>query len=56
MMPKNKIFKGKNAIKAWFSDDNNMIPLKAEAEMIVGSVDMDITAYKGLRNPLNIIK
>jgi hypothetical protein len=56
MMPKNKIFKGKNAIKAWFSDDNNMIPLKAEAEMIVGSVDMDITAYKGLRNPLNIIR
>jgi hypothetical protein len=56
MMPKNKLFKGKNAIKAWFSDDENKIPLKAEAEMFVGSVDMDITSCKGLRNPLNIIK
>jgi hypothetical protein len=56
MMPKNKLFKGKNPIKAWFSDDENKIPLKAEAEMVVGSVDMDIVSYKGLRNPLNIIK
>lgn len=56
MMPKNKLFDGKNAVKAWFSDDDNMIPLKAEAKMFVGSVKMDITTYKGLRNPLNIIK
>jgi hypothetical protein len=56
IMPRNKLFKGKNPITAWFSDDDNKIPLKAEAEMVVGSVDMDITSYKNLRNPLNIIK
>ncbi|MEY5047218.1 MAG: hypothetical protein RLZZ175_577 [Bacteroidota bacterium] len=53
IMPENKLFKGKNAIKAWFSDDKNRIPLKAEAEMFVGSVDLDITAVKGLRHSLN---
>ena len=56
IMPENGLFNGKNSIKAWFSDDLNRIPLKAKAELYVGSVEMDITASKGLRNPLNMAK
>ena len=56
VMPKNKLFDGENSITAWFSDDKNRIPLKIDAEMFVGSAGVELTSYKGLKNPLNIVK
>jgi hypothetical protein len=56
VMPKNKLFDGENSVTAWFSDDKNRIPLKIDAEMFVGSAGVELTSYKGLRNPLNIVK
>lgn len=46
IMPKNKLFRGENSIKGWFSDDKLKIPLKVKAEMFVGSVEVDITGYE----------
>ena len=46
IMPKNKLFRGENAIKGWLSDDELKIPLKVKAEMFVGAVEVDITGYK----------
>ena len=45
VMPENDLFKGKNAIQIWISDDLNKVPLKIKAEMFVGSVEIDITSY-----------
>lgn len=56
IMPENSFFKGKNAISMWLSDDKNKLPIKIEAELVVGSVDMDIKSYKGLKHPLNFCK
>lgn len=52
IMPENKLFSGKNPIRMWISDDMNRIPLKIEAELLVGSLDMDIESYKGLKYPI----
>jgi hypothetical protein len=56
VMPKNKLFDGENSITAWFSDDKNRIPLKIDAEMFIGSAGVELTSYKNLKNPLNIVK
>lgn len=52
VMPDNSLFKGPNSITVWLSDDKNKIPLKIEAEMFIGSAGVELTKYKGLRNPL----
>lgn len=52
IMPKNKLFRGKNPIKMWISDDQNRIPLKIEAELLLGSLDMDIVDYQNLKFPI----
>jgi len=55
MMPRNKIFDGKNSITAYFSDDKNRIPVKIEAEMFIGSAGVELSDYSGLRHPLNVL-
>jgi hypothetical protein len=53
IMPENSLFRGKYPIKMWISDDGNRIPLKVEAELMLGSVELDMTAYDNLKYPLN---
>jgi len=54
MMPDNKMFKGKNSITAYFSDDKNRIPVKIDAKMFIGNAGVELTDYSGLRNPINL--
>ena len=52
IMPDNEMFKGGNSISFWVSDDKNRVPLKVEAVLFVGSVDLDLKEYAGLKWPL----
>jgi hypothetical protein len=52
IMPENKLFKGAHPIRMWISDDQNRIPLKIEAELLLGSVELDITDYANLKYPI----
>ncbi|WP_245711911.1 DUF3108 domain-containing protein [Hymenobacter psychrophilus] len=54
-MPKNKIFKGENAVSVYLSDDQNKVPVLIQADMFVGAVKVDLYKYKGLRNRLNMV-
>lgn len=54
-MPKNKLFRGENAISVYLSDDRNKIPVLIQAEMLVGAVKVDMYKYQGLRNRLNLV-
>jgi hypothetical protein len=56
VMPDNKIFDGENSVKAWFSDDKNRIPVRLRAELFIGSGEMELTSYSGLRNKLNLVQ
>ena len=56
VMPENKLFDGKEAVSVYLSDDKNKIPVKMKANMFVGTVEVDLVKYSGLRNDLNLQK
>lgn len=50
-----RVFKEKESLTIWVSDDKNRMPVKIKADLAVGSLDADIDAFKGLKHPLKII-
>lgn len=50
-----RIFKKNSKLYLWITDDGNRIPVKANVELVVGSVTMELTGTKGLKYPLNPI-
>lgn len=52
VLQKGRIFKNEEDLVVWLSDDKNHIPIRAKAEILFGSLKVDLTAYKGLVNPL----
>ncbi|MFV0247447.1 MAG: DUF3108 domain-containing protein [Tenacibaculum sp.] len=55
MVQSGRIFKAKESVTIWISDDNNKIPIKMKAALSVGSLRAELEAYKGLANPFEII-
>ncbi|MCS6824027.1 MAG: DUF3108 domain-containing protein [Cytophagaceae bacterium] len=53
IMPENSLFEGENSIRCWLSADKNRLPLKIEADMFVGAVEVDLKSYKNLKYPIN---
>ncbi len=53
---KGRVFKNEDDMTVWISDDENKLPIRAEADVIVGTVKMDLCSYSGLANPLAIVK
>ncbi len=54
LMPENSIFEeGESSISFWISDDENKIPLLVRAEMLIGSAGVEITSFRGIRNPIS---
>lgn len=56
VMPKNDRFSGKDAVKVWMSDDDNKILLRAQVELLIGSLKIDLTKYSGLKHKLTFAK
>jgi hypothetical protein len=50
VMPENELFDGRDAIKFWISDDPNRVPIKIQAKMFVGALELDLIEHKGLRH------
>ena len=48
-----RIFKKNSKLYLWITDDANRIPVKAQVEVILGSLTMDLVDTKGLKFPLN---
>lgn len=47
-----RVFKEKEEMTVWISDDKNRIPIRLETKVIVGSIKMDLVDYSGLAHPL----
>ncbi len=47
-----RVFRKDSKLYLWITDDNNRIPLKAQVELVVGSITMDLTSVKDLKYPL----
>jgi hypothetical protein len=51
-----RVFKDENAMTVWVSDDENHIPVRIQTDIYVGSLKVDLTSYKNLKNPFNSLK
>lgn len=56
LMPDNDLFNGENSIRVWLTDDKNKVPIKMEADMFVGAVEVDLKSYKGLKSEMKFSK
>jgi len=44
-----RVFKEKESLTVWISDDDNKIPVRIQASLAVGSIKADLDAFKGLK-------
>lgn len=51
VVQKGRVFKNEEDLNVWISDDKNHIPMRVQANVIIGSIKMDITGAKNLANP-----
>lgn len=51
-----RVFKSNEDMTLWISDDENKIIIRGQANVLVGSIKMDLKEYKGLATPLKIVK
>ncbi len=51
ILQKGRIFKNEEDMIVWLSDDKNHIPIRAKANILFGSLKMDLVNYSGLTNP-----
>lgn len=52
MVMSGRVFKAKESVKMWVSNDKNHVPLLVEAELAVGSLKASIESYSGVKYPL----
>lgn len=51
MMATGEVFAEKYPMYLWVTDDRNHIPVKGTSKIIVGSINIELTGYKNLKNP-----
>lgn len=49
-----RVFKKDESLTMWISADKNRIPLKIKADLVVGSIRIDLESYSNLNNPFEI--
>ena len=55
LVPDNKLFKGENSMRIWVSDDVNKVPVKVQVDLWIGSLEMDLKSYKGLKEDFTFL-
>lgn len=50
-----RVFKEKESLTVWISDDDNKIPLRIKADLAVGSLTAELDEYKGLKHWFKIL-
>jgi hypothetical protein len=52
IVQKGRIFKHNDDLQVWISDDKNHIPIRAQANILVGSIKLDIVSCSGMPNEI----
>ncbi len=47
-----RIFKDSDDLQVWITDDENKIPILAKAEILIGSIKMEVVDYEGLAHDI----
>ena len=51
VLQKGRVFKHEEDMIVWLTDDKNHIPIRAKADILFGSLKMDLIGYKGISAP-----
>ncbi|MBF4517260.1 DUF3108 domain-containing protein [Flavobacterium sp. ANB] len=51
-----RVFKEKESLTIWITDDDNKVPVRIKADLAVGSLKADLDEYKGLKSPFKVKK
>ncbi|MDF0720086.1 DUF3108 domain-containing protein [Kaistella sp. PBT33-4] len=51
-----RVFKAKEGVTLWVSNDANHIPISIKAELAVGSLKADLDGYRNVKFPMRFIK
>ncbi len=54
IVQKGRVFKEKESLTIWVSDDKNKIPVRIKADLAVGSLKADLDDYSGLAHDFDI--
>ena len=54
VVQRGRIFKHEEDLVVWLSDDSNHIPIRAKAEILFGSIKVDLVSYSGLVSPMTV--
>lgn len=49
-----RVFQEQESLTVWISADDNKLPIRIKASLMVGSLKADLDAFKGLANPFEI--
>ena len=49
-----RVFKEQESVTLWVSDDENKLPIRLQADILVGSIKADIENFKNLKYPFKI--
>ena len=51
-----RVFRHEDDVLFWVSDDANLIPLRAEFNVLIGSIKCDLLEYSGTSKPMSKTK
>ena len=49
-----RVFKEKESLTVWVSDDDNKIPVRIKASLAVGNLKADLVEFKGLKHSFKL--
>ena len=55
MVQAGRVFKEQESVTLWVSDDKNRLPIRLQADILVGSIKADLENFKNLRHPFEIL-
>ena len=50
-----RVFEEQESVTLWVSNDNNRLPIRLQADILVGSIKADLENFKNLKHPFKII-
>ncbi len=56
MLQEGRVFKENEDMTVWVSDDDNHIPVRVQADVLIGSIKMDLVSFENIAGPLSIVK
>lgn len=56
MLQEGRVFKEKEDMTIWISDDQNKVPIRLKTNLLIGSLKLDLESYEGLMAPINFVK